>query len=283
MLFIGITHTWAFNSGPGFNNRQSSTFFQVSEESLYTCYPRLNSGSWVFSPLVCLSLLAVLLAYKRKMAYHLTINSLHGQFSVCDLSSLQLTCPLTLIRSVISSVYPFLSQVQHSSPRTKIMTFFLAFSVCFVVLSISVEGLFYSAFTCNLLLWIEVETAVRKKMSVDGSTSKEVRSESYHFQADDVRTALFFLFFVQVAFFGTGKYVTFIPCMSVSHFVSFRLQRCIHIVSSMGWHFGAMRFNGAQFLLSRACISACAGIQSFLNGSSTGSYYNLHIYLLTCL
>lgn len=90
------------------------------------------------------------------------------------------------------------------------MTLFLAFSVCFVALSISIEGLFYSAFTCNLLLWIDVEAAVRKTSGVDGSTPKEVRSNDYRFQADDVRIALFFLFFVQVAFFGTGKYVIYV-------------------------------------------------------------------------
>ncbi|KAF9238476.1 Phosphatidylinositolglycan class N-domain-containing protein [Melanogaster broomeanus] len=110
----------------------------------------------------------------------------------------------------ISSAFPFMSKVQHPSPTSKILSFFMAFSVCFVVLSISVEGLFYSAFTCNLLLWIEVEAAIRKPLSADGSASKEVRSDNYRFQADDIRIALFFLFFVQVAFFGTGNsYCTF--------------------------------------------------------------------------
>lgn len=97
------------------------------------------------------------------------------------------------------------------------MTLFLAFSVCFVVLSISVEGLFYSAFTCNLLLWIDVETAVRKNSGDNGSTSEVAWSNDYRFQADDVRIALFFLFFVQVAFFGTGKYVIYVRWLSVCH------------------------------------------------------------------
>lgn len=149
------------------------------------------------------------------------------------------SCNLTLIRTVISSLYPFISRVQHSSPRSKIMTLFLAFSVCFVVLSISIEGLFYSAFTCNLLLWIDVEAIVRKASGTNGngSTRKEVRSNDYRFQADDVRIALFFLFFVQVAFFGTGKYVTYVPCLSVSH-VDSHFQRCVYIVSYNWMTFG---------------------------------------------
>ena len=33
------------------------------------------------------------------------------------------------------------------------------------------------------------------------------RNLTYDFHQDDLRIALFFLFFVQVGFFGTGKYV----------------------------------------------------------------------------
>ncbi|KIJ64347.1 hypothetical protein HYDPIDRAFT_133114 [Hydnomerulius pinastri MD-312] len=102
----------------------------------------------------------------------------------------------------VSSVYPFVSNVQHPSPTSKLVSFFLAFAVCFVVLSISIEGLFYSAFTLNLLLWIEVESTIRAPLR---SESKEARPDGYRFQAGDIRIALFFLFFVQVAFFGTGN------------------------------------------------------------------------------
>jgi hypothetical protein len=49
-------------------------------------------------------------------------------------------------------------------------------------------------------LWIEIEAAIRIWPS-----TREVGT--YQFQRDDLRIALFFLFFVQVAFFGTGKYV----------------------------------------------------------------------------
>ena len=111
---------------------------------------------------------------------------------------------------VISSTYPFISRVRYSSPISKIISFFLAFSTCFVILSISVEGLFYSAYVCNLLLWIEVEAVVRSSLvgtSKNGSASASSQRHHvpYCFRADDIRIALFFLFYVQVVFFGTGK------------------------------------------------------------------------------
>ena len=81
---------------------------------------------------------------------------------------------------------------------------FLGFGVCFVTLSISVEGLFYLAFSITLALWIEVEAMLRSPVaSTDGFDRKATKL--YTYQADDLRIALFFLFFVQTAFFGIGK------------------------------------------------------------------------------
>ena len=87
-----------------------------------------------------------------------------------------------------------------------------------------------------LVLWVRVETSIRvgvgrmsssgkvkkgikskgsTKGKEDGDGSKEKEKEGGRFgvggeykpQAEDVRTVMFFLFFVQVAFFGVGKYV----------------------------------------------------------------------------
>jgi phosphatidylinositol glycan class N len=82
--------------------------------------------------------------------------------------------------------------------------FFLGFGVCFVILSISVEGLFYLAFSATLALWIEVEAALHSSTTNTGDLDRKV-AKSYTYKADDLRIALFFLFFVQIAFFGTGK------------------------------------------------------------------------------
>jgi GPI ethanolamine phosphate transferase 1 len=101
-------------------------------------------------------------------------------------------------------MYPFLSPVKHRSPFSKFLMFFLGFAVCFVVLSISVEGLFYLAFSATLALWIEVEAMLHSSVTSTDDPDRKMM-KSYTFQADDLRIALFFLFFVQTAFFGTGK------------------------------------------------------------------------------
>ena len=84
--------------------------------------------------------------------------------------------------------------------KIRIFTFFLGFAVCFVILSISVEGLFYVAYSATLLIWTDVEAALGAHRTVQSGGEWRLHSE-------DVRIAVFFLFFVQVAFFGTGKYV----------------------------------------------------------------------------
>jgi GPI ethanolamine phosphate transferase 1 len=104
----------------------------------------------------------------------------------------------------MASLYPFLSPVKHHSSFSKLVMLFLGFGACFVILSISVEGLFYLAFSVTLVLWIEVEAMLRSSTTNTGNPGRKM-IKTYDFQADDLRIALFFLFFVQTAFFGTGK------------------------------------------------------------------------------
>lgn len=85
---------------------------------------------------------------------------------------------------------------------SRILMFFLSFGACFVILSISVEGLFYLAYSITLVIWIDVEAVVREDHRDRGAKNA---GNAYSFRADDLRIALFFLFFVQIAFFGTGK------------------------------------------------------------------------------
>ena len=90
-----------------------------------------------------------------------------------------------------------------------------------MILSISVEGLFFLSYSALLVVWVEIEVAIRSPPS---QTDKAKRTEAggtkgaamtgkagtmravrYQPKADDLRISLFFLFFVQVAFFGTGN------------------------------------------------------------------------------
>lgn len=108
-----------------------------------------------------------------------------------------------------------------------------------MLLSIRAEGLFYVCFCVVLGLWVGVEEGVRgargnsvqkeaeggvrkegegavQGESEDASKGKVVRKmegkgmreggwNPMGLRGDDVRIAMFFLFFVQVGFFGTGK------------------------------------------------------------------------------
>lgn len=94
--------------------------------------------------------------------------------------------------------------------------YFLGFGPCFVILSISVEGLFFVSYSMTLMAWAQVEKLLRPPIDNIQAKSEEsagtqnlklLQSVAYNVRMDDLRIALFFLFFVQVAFFGTGKCV----------------------------------------------------------------------------
>ncbi|KAF6755115.1 GPI ethanolamine phosphate transferase 1 [Ephemerocybe angulata] len=119
----------------------------------------------------------------------------------------------------VSSAFPFTNILADPAPRVKILRYFMGFGPAFVILSISVEGLFYAAFSACLVTWIEVETRVRtaERGGIQAATveSWDVRKDDgkrvqpsltdYRYQPSDARIAVMFLFFVQIAFFGTGN------------------------------------------------------------------------------
>ncbi|KAF8518146.1 Phosphatidylinositolglycan class N-domain-containing protein [Hysterangium stoloniferum] len=97
---------------------------------------------------------------------------------------------------IISPLLPFLNSSSMISPHHRLLSLFLSLCPCFVILSISVEGLFFITFSATLTLWIEIEGRIR-----GGRKLKKTNL----LRADDIRASMFFLFFVQVAFFGTGN------------------------------------------------------------------------------
>ncbi|KAH9925611.1 alkaline phosphatase-like protein [Epithele typhae] len=108
---------------------------------------------------------------------------------------------------------PFVLRVGRSQPYARLLSFFLGFGVAFVWLAIAVEGLFYVAYSLTLTMWVEVETALRQATDEEKHEEKGAREDkskvvdvaAYKPRVDDLRIAVFFLFFVQVAFFGTGN------------------------------------------------------------------------------
>ncbi|KAJ3517601.1 hypothetical protein NLJ89_g404 [Agrocybe chaxingu] len=138
---------------------------------------------------------------------------------------------------VSASALPFLSPVKTHTKWSKILMYYLGFGPCFVILSISVEGFFFVAYSATLAAWIQVEAVVRHNHIPDCSlqpssprsptAAKRDLSQAlaYTFQLDDLRIALFFLFFVQVGFFGTGNVA------SISSFYLAPVYRLIPIFS----------------------------------------------------
>lgn len=113
----------------------------------------------------------------------------------------------------------------------RLVIIFLTFSPIFVILTIQYEGLFYVAFCTTLFAWVRLEHHIHtigqgRKASSSSPTiernllnsteqdavkragSSMESNDVYNYRAlglSDVRTALFFFFFLQSAFFSTGN------------------------------------------------------------------------------
>ncbi|KAJ2891476.1 Glycosyl phosphatidyl inositol anchor synthesis, partial [Coemansia aciculifera] len=144
----------------------------------------------------------------------------------------QLACWAIL---VVSTLLPFVhgsrlnrgARDQHYLYR--LVTIYLAFAAPFVLLSISYESIFYFSYSMVLLLWLSIERALyyekaenqllapteqtrlsdlALQKSVSGAASPrsaQVFAASRTLELSDMRTSIMFLFFVNVAFFGTGN------------------------------------------------------------------------------
>ncbi|KAJ3098942.1 Glycosyl phosphatidyl inositol anchor synthesis [Phlyctochytrium planicorne] len=110
----------------------------------------------------------------------------------------------------------------------RITVIYLAFAPLFILLSISYEALFYGVFSLLLLGWLLLERRIYSQMSsqplrieyqvrlmrsasrtyrhMQEVAGKSTTKENYRaLVSDDLRIAVFFLLFVNVAFFGTGN------------------------------------------------------------------------------
>lgn len=107
----------------------------------------------------------------------------------------QLNQTLSWSISILSLILPLISGETHYMIRMRSVA--MAFAVPFIMLSISYEVLFFIGFSVVLELWLQREYSVRMQQVDSGVIRKE-----------DFVTALFFIFFICVGFFGTGNLAT---------------------------------------------------------------------------
>ncbi|KAL1729115.1 Phosphatidylinositolglycan class N-domain-containing protein [Schizophyllum commune] len=226
--------------------------------------------------------------------------------------SLQAKLGLPLVNQVVgwvvlalSTLTPFLAPVKHVKPDSKILMYFMGFGTCFVLLSISVEGLFYVAYTATLGVWVEVEAALRStstgKASSEGAEKAspartpsaklyEATNSRSSFVVDDLRIALFFLFFVQVGFFGTGNVASIssfylapvyrlIPVFSPFFMAALLIFKIVvpYVMLAMAFAVLNHRLNLPPFSLFVVALALTDGmtLAFFFNVSDTGSWLEI--------
>ena len=171
---------------------------------------------------------------------------------------------------IASIILPFLHRLapNHHYLHRLVVTF-LTFSPCFILLTISYEGLFYFTFCATLLTWVRLEHAIYKFHSTPSSTeppnfhmngtvinstspSADITSRQTYrtLTLADLRTSLFFLFLLQSAFFSTGNIA------SVSSFSLDAVYRLIPIFDP----FSQSALLIYKIMVPFALISAALGI-----------------------
>ncbi|CAG8624859.1 8349_t:CDS:2, partial [Paraglomus occultum] len=102
---------------------------------------------------------------------------------------------------VISIITPFVHE--RTNPKHyayRLISIYLSFAPLFVLLSISYEVLFYCIFSITLWIWLALE----RHLHQERRPTWELRKERA-LTLEDLRISLMFLFFMLVAFFGTGN------------------------------------------------------------------------------
>lgn len=129
------------------------------------------------------------------------------------------------------------------------MVIFLTFSPIFVILTISYEGLFYVVFCLTLVAWVRLEHKTHA-YSAAPIPATDAGLPHRALVLTDARTALFFFFLLQVAFFSTGNIA------SISSFSLDSVYRLIPVFDPFAM--GALLL--FKLLIPFAVISANLGI-----------------------
>ena len=179
-----------------------------------------------------------------------------------------------LTLTVLSLTVPLLHVLQPNGDYFhRLVVLFLTFSPLFVILTISFEGLFYVAFCITLVCWIRLEDGMnqylkrmagRSKLTV--STTGSIQpGEDRALTLSDARIALFFLFFIQSAFFSTGNIA------SISSFSLDSVYRLIPVFNPFSQ--GALLV--FKILIPFVVVSANLGILNRLIGVAPSALFML--------
>lgn len=128
---------------------------------------------------------------------------------------------------ILAVAVPFLRPASLHLYNHRLIIIFLAFSPGMILLSVSYEILFYSFLSCTLYAWLDLERVIYKHIgpgnnlpsfvTTTAAPAKLRRGDASHvampdkrmearaLRVQDTRIALLFLFFINVAFFGTGN------------------------------------------------------------------------------
>ena len=180
---------------------------------------------------------------------------------------------------IASIALPFLHRLAPNNHYLhRLVVIFLTFSPCFVLLTISYEGLFFFTFCSTLLTWVRLEHAIHQHhdranthasdesptpdhktngangtvITTTTSTNTDLSNlRTYRsLTLADLRISLFFLFLLQSAFFSTGNIA------SISSFSLDAVYRLIPIFDPISQ--GALLMY--KIMVPFACISAALGI-----------------------
>ncbi|KAF3921270.1 hypothetical protein ABW21_db0206587 [Orbilia brochopaga] len=131
----------------------------------------------------------------------------------------------------------------------RLIVLFLAFSPTFIILTISYEGLFYVSFCAMLASWVQMEYQIQQAREARKHRAKKT-SSTRPLDLGDYRIALFFFFFIQAGFFGTGN---------VASLSSFSLESVYRLITVFSpFLMGALLI--FKILIPFAVISANLGI-----------------------
>ena len=176
-----------------------------------------------------------------------------------------------LTLTVSSLTVPLLHGMQPNGDYFhRLVVLFLTFSPLFVILTISFEGLFYVAFCITLVCWIRLEHRIdwylKRRPDRTVNTTGSIKDGEYRaLTLSDARIALFFLFFIQSAFFSTGN------IGSISSFSLDSVYRLIPIFNPFSQ--GALLI--IKILIPFVIVSANLGILNRLIGLAPSALFML--------